>query len=300
MPNRTGHIVFHDASLAVWEEPGTGNVTAEYRRGFKREVFARIVQQLNRLGWACEVPADMVERYSLDFARDHRYCRKGDLQAELRLSGRCIELQMFQDVANVENRNGGRCDFDKERRMPYLLRLEMERTRRRIRDYLCAVFDGYEFKPAKAQCRPAGADALAWVQENVRSCWHYKPALGRRDGEDRPYNNQSADGARVEHGARVWTTDYRGRIVTGTAFYNINNMWWVITGRHAVLNKASFDIFMQQPDDLRRKRNGRQRERRLQDELDKAIKAMRFERAAVLRDLLFPPKSADAPERLAA
>lgn len=296
--DRTGTVHFNDASIDVWENPGS--IDESWRQQFKRDVFARIVQQLNRLGWTCTVPDDMVGRYGFAFARDYRYCRKGDLQAELGVMGRHIELKMFQDVANVSNPNGGRYDFDKEQRMPYLLRLEMERTRRRIRDYLCAVMSGYAFEERGPHVRPLGGDALEWVQQSVRKCWHYKPALDRRDGDERPYNHKSADGGRVEHGARIWTTDYSGRVVTGTAFYNINNMWWVITGRHGLLNKASFEIFTRQPEDIRRKRNERRRAERLKAELDKAVSAMAFERAAVLRDVLFPRTRAEVPERIAA
>lgn len=41
--------------------------------------------------------------------------------------------------------HGGRYESNLEACMPYVLRLEMERTRRRIRDYLCNVFSGYTF-----------------------------------------------------------------------------------------------------------------------------------------------------------
>ncbi|AZD65984.1 hypothetical protein SAMN04489802_4410 [Pseudomonas chlororaphis] len=34
---------------------------------------------------------------------------------------------------------------DKEKHIPYLMRQEMEHTRRRIRTYLCNVFSGYYF-----------------------------------------------------------------------------------------------------------------------------------------------------------
>ena len=44
--------------------------------------------------------------------------------------------------------------------MPYLLRLEMERTRRRIRDYLCAVFSGYRFDPKDPE----------WIASRLKDC----------------------------------------------------------------------------------------------------------------------------------
>lgn len=147
-PARIGSVCFNDASLSIWEEPGRAAMeNAGWESAFKKDVFARIVQQLNRMEWTCEVPAEMVKRYSLSFARNYRSCHKGDLHGELRLSGRHIEFAMWQELHNVSNRNGGRYDFDKEQRMPYLLRLQMEASRRRLRDYLVNVFDGYVFSP---------------------------------------------------------------------------------------------------------------------------------------------------------
>lgn len=293
---RTGRVMFHDAKVAVWEDgisdarrAGGWEGERKWEREFKRDVFLRIVQLLSRMGWTCVVPADMVKRYSRSFAESHRYCRKGDLQGELSVSGRCIDFEMWQDVQNGVNRNGGKYDFDKEQRMTYLQRLEMERIRRRIRDYLCNVFTGYDFQPPREPKRgPTGVTALEWIIAHYKQSWHYKPELGRPDGDENSYNNRSTEGGVVTHGARVWFTDYHGRICTGTAYYNINNMWWVVTGKYDVRNIASFEIYASQPDNLRIKRNGDRRRKQVERELQKAIDAMNFERALVLRDVLFP------------
>ncbi len=104
--DRAGTVHFHDASIHVWEE-SNGPAFGEWERQFKKDVFIRMAQQLRRLGWRTEVPADMVKTYSRSFAENHRYCQKGDLQGFLDLSGRHIEFEMWQDVANGENPNGG-------------------------------------------------------------------------------------------------------------------------------------------------------------------------------------------------
>ena len=50
---RTATIHFGDASFSIWEEwlGGTLQEWDNWERTFKRQVFARIIQQLNRLGW---------------------------------------------------------------------------------------------------------------------------------------------------------------------------------------------------------------------------------------------------------
>lgn len=82
---RSGEIRLGDARMCILENPG--HVDDAYERGFKREVFRRIIQTLNRLGWLVVIPQDKIERYSASFARQFRYCTKGDLKADLKLCG---------------------------------------------------------------------------------------------------------------------------------------------------------------------------------------------------------------------
>ena len=286
--SRTGIIKFHDAKLMVWEE-GIGEArnsgglkgAEAWERQFKHDVFARVVQTLNRIGWSV-MPWKDADAYKA-IALNHRTCSKGDLQAELSVSGRCIELEMWQDVQNVENSNGGKYDFDKERRMTYLQRLEMERTRRKIRDYLCNVFTGYTFEQPKAD-RKTGATALEIIKQRYSESWHFKGDLTKYT--IRESNQRAADGGTINHGAKVWFADYHGRIMAGTAFYNGNNMWWVVTGKYGLHNQAAFEIYTHQPESLRIKRNGKRRLERLKQEMTLAIEVLNFERAAVLRDVL--------------
>lgn len=290
---REGEVRFGDASVGITEDPGrrSWDQWQEYERNFKRQVFKRIVQQLNRLGWSVEVPQDMIEQYSRSFAEGHRYCRKGDLQGFLDLSGRCIKFEMWQDVANGDNPNGGRYDFDKEQRMPYLLWLEMERTRRRLRSYLCNVFSGYEFRADRHDGRmnkrgPGLLTALEWLDRCYKTSWHFKGDTSQYTISD--YNRKSADGEMLNHGQRVWFVDRKGRICTGVAYYNINNMWWVVTGKYDVRNEAAFGLYVECPENPRQRRNGRLRRDRLESELSKAVKSMDFQRAQVIKDILFP------------
>lgn len=284
--NRSGKVSFHDASLHVWEEPG-GQVQPQWEAQFKKDVFLRVVQQLNRLGWTCTVPQDMLTQYSLAFARMHRYCRKGDLQAELGVGGRHIELKMWQDVANVTHRSGGKYEFDKEQKMPYLLRLEMERTRRRIRDYLCGVFSDYSFTPPKPTMGLSGVTAMEYAAHSRRTSGHYVAELDRARICNGGYD-KSADGHQLENGVQVYAQDRRGRIITGIAFYDLNGNWQVVTGRYGMNCVWYKQVWISSPGNLRVKRNADIRRKRLEGELSKAVVAMNFERAATLRDILFP------------
>lgn len=290
--NRQGKVSFGDASLGVWEDPDCPVFSdTDWGQEFKKDVFLRMAQQLRRIGWETEVPADMIKQYGRRFAEGHRYCRKGDLQGFLDLSGRCIKFEMWQDVANGENPNGGRYDFDKEKRMPYLLWLEMERTRRRIRDYLCNVFSDYEFRTDRNDGQmnkrgPGFLTALEWLAGCYETSWHFKGDTSQYKIAD--YNREAADGSMLSHGQRVWFADRKGRICTGVAYYNINNMWWVVTGKYDVRNEASFYLYNSCPDKPRQKRNAKLRRDRLEAELSRAAKSMDFMRGQTLKEILFP------------
>ncbi|MBU9174018.1 hypothetical protein [Burkholderia gladioli] len=300
--HRTGTIVFHDASLSIWEEGLSGSRAAGgfagedcWKRDFKRDVFLRVAQMLRRLGWSCSMPpidAGTAKRYGGNVARwwaeNHRECSKGTLSGELDINGCCVEFKMWQDTQNISNSNGGKYDFDKEDRMTYLQRLEMERTRRRIRDYLCNIFTGYVFEERRTpKIGLMGVTAEEYAASQRRSSGHYRPELDRAS-ISMESNAIARDGGVIEHGARVWALDHQGRFVTGTAYYLLNNNWHVVTGRYGLTHAHTGEIFTRQPENLRTKRNNRERRKRLERELQIAIHDMNFQRAQILKDLLFP------------
>lgn len=208
--------------------------------------------------------------------------------------GASTGLEMWQDVANVKHSDGGRYDFDKEKRMPYLLQLEMERTRRRIRDYLCNVFSGYEFEDSRRLVMGPGrgqVTALEYVLHDQKNSGHYRPELGHarfsNDAQD------SGDGLVIENGMRVYAQDYTGRIVTGNAYYCLNGNWSIVTGRYGKLHNVWHkQVWVNSPGDLRCKRNESTRRKRLEQEMSKAVARMDYQRAAALRDVLFPKDQA--------
>jgi len=298
---REGAVSFGDASVSVWEEsiPSANSVDGFKKRdawelAFKRQVFARIVQTLNRIGWTVVIPP--TKQDSPSFTLGFRDCSKGDLKGELSVSGRCIDFKMWQGF-NTPTRpdHGGRYESNLEGCMPYLLRLEMERTRRRIRDYLCAVFAGYKFdsKHRSIYKRPMQFTAMELIEQSYAESSHFKGDMAdylkkNRYTELPSYNCTSRDGQRIEHGARVWFRGWNGRIGEGIAHYHINNMWWIVTGRYDLRNVSTGDIWVARPENPRVKRNERQRRKRLEGLLAEAVKAMDFDRAKVLKGILWP------------
>jgi hypothetical protein len=299
---REGRVHFGDASLSIWEEgisaardAGGYEAVKAWETAFKRDVFTRIIQTMNRLGWTCTMPeidAHSVKHYGGNVARRaaerKRFCTKGDLKADLEISGRCINLKMFQSV-NCPKRpdHEGRYEWDKEACMPYVMRLEMERTRSRIRDYLCNVFTGYTFKPKDPVMGLMGVTAVEMAAHHRRTSGHYRKELDRAE-ISMASNAIARDGGTIEHGAQVWGIDHRGRVITGTAYYDLNGAWQIVTGRYGMTRLFNNEIFTRCPDKPRVKRNQRERRKRLERLMQDAVKAMDYDRAKVLKSILFP------------
>ena len=301
--SREGRVAFGDASVSITEKgPQLRDCSGWDERmalelKFKRDVFTRVIQTLNRLGFTCVVPPKEEKQHIASFALNYRNCSKGDLKGELGIMGGNITFKMWQGV-NTPTRpdHGGQYESNLEGCMPYVIRLEMERTRRRIRDYLCNVFTGYKFDSKHyssysrtESCGFLGKTAIQKIHAHYAESWHFKGVdwpsyLEKNHGME--YNRKSADGTMLEHGMPIWFTDFKGRICTGIAHYNINNMWWVEAGEYSYTNKACFELFTKQPENLRVKRNQAASKQRLKQQQQQAISSENFERAALLRDII--------------
>lgn len=175
--------------------------------------------------------------------------------------------------------------------MPYVLRLEMERTRRRIRGYLCNVFTDYTMSTRRPSKRMPGETAIESISrrwaESERSTPDKWEEAAREMAERDAYNSKSRDGIRLQHGQKVYTWDRKGRWLVGHA-YSDGGMWNVITGPYTYERKCSSEIIVTRPHDLRVKCNSEERRKRLERLLQEAIKTMDFKRAIVLKGILFP------------
>lgn len=305
--NRSASIIFGDADIVI-REPHPGRQPWDQEKAWEREyrnqVLKRIVQTLNRLGWTCAMPEleerDKRDQYGIaeNFRRNKRVCSKGDLKADLELCGASITFQMFQNV-NAPDRpdHDGRYQSDKEKHMPFLMRLEMERTRRRIRTYLCNIFSGYYFdeewmRKREKKVGPGHLTALQRIQLHYEDSSHFKGVDWdeRKNQSWMSSNLKSADGQMLEHGQTVWFTDYEGRWQRGTALYNINNMWWVVTDPYSYTNECCRELYVAPPEHIRIKVNQKRRRSRLESLMSKAAAALDFKRAEVLKNILFPPE----------
>ncbi|MDR3582494.1 MAG: hypothetical protein P4L67_04445 [Candidatus Pacebacteria bacterium] len=186
-----------------------------------------------------------------------------------------IKLEFFQNFV-TENRNGGKYDFDRLKKMPYLIRLRYQKAVNSIRSML--LKEGFA-----DDSKVTHKSALANVMQRRKELEDFQ-GKGFYARERQSYNITDGDGVALKDGDVRYFYDLNNRLSKATVYHNINNMWWAVFNESRYTNIASFRLFSWKPGLPRRKYP--KPESRIQSLLDTATKHMDFERAIVYRDLL--------------
>ncbi|MBT2909653.1 hypothetical protein PL84_03535 [Vibrio anguillarum] len=286
---RKGKICISDAKIRVNDDTG------DFKNGFdaepilKAKIALRLVAYLKSQGWAFHVPYDdyawleensssrgVKKKGRSKFAEKHRKGIKDGLEVEISANGVGVDIEFWENVVDhtADNSHGGRHIFDKESKMPYRQLCRLRATKLKIINFLTKYHD-YILMDNAHPLFPQRHTGLDLVQKHYDESWHH-------DGSDIwdkslqricEYNARSADGNQIEHGSMVWTRDYKNRWVYGRAMYNINNMWWILSGKWDRYNKANFEIYTSKPADLNvrvsRERATRSLESKIKSAVDK-------------------------------
>jgi hypothetical protein len=222
-------------------------------------------------------------------------------------------FEFFQEVVTV-NRNGGRYDFDKLEKMPYLIRkkfegavaamvahlssrgfVPVERVASPVREmpirFRLGISEGTTAPATEAELSAAAKaffdDSWNGEYERKRGTMRFLrdetgwpaqseiPADGRRD----------RDGNLIVQGAFRLFRDRGGRIARGRVYGGINGMWMVVygPGQRDRTHLSSLELFSGDPRSMPRRSA---KPRPLVSVLDEAVRRQDFERAIVLRDLI--------------
>ncbi|WEK05726.1 MAG: hypothetical protein P0Y65_05585 [Candidatus Devosia phytovorans] len=276
---RSVKVNINDSSVGIWQDCADDPT-------FRSEIFQPLLRQLKRRGWQVSVDADIKSRYP-SLSKNNRIVTRGDLVGSVELTGRVIKVEVWATTWPIDNRNGPRYDFRKLSRMAYLDRLRVLLEHRRIVEWLRGRTDvTVKDLNAGRVCRGAST-ALKFIHDGYDESWHRDKIAGRPLPGPYVRNFTSADGLSIEHGSTVWFAHTDGRIHRGTAYYNLNNMWWVVCGPYVLRNLGAHELFCNAPANLRAKHNQRQRRLKLEAELSSAVRRMDFVRADQLKRILF-------------
>jgi hypothetical protein len=299
-PPRAGQVRMFNTHVGAWEERVD-------ERAMRREFYG-VLAALAARGWALDLEPEALRHYTAIADRQF-YGRKGDLELHASTAGRMMEFEFFQNVANGENPNGGRYDFDKFRRMPRHLRLpcavEMTAVARRM------LARGYTFGDTTAAGAPTLAARVLRIAEGERdrdpfqrleSMWHWHcrerdahgwpvPSTYDRDGKER-----DRDGVPLRCGETRSFRDRHGRLLRGVVFPALNEQWLVIHGAGADGVHRS-ELFHCARPDLEPRRLVPGQGRRLRRELEQAVAANDYRRIAALARVLDRPSARLERER---
>lgn len=215
-------------------------------------ILHRVLNFMKSRGF--EVGRDpQVEKYYKCLSKDHWYGRKGALEFKAKRYPRGFSIEFFQNI-NYVNRNGGEFDFDKHKKMPYLVKLMWINETNRIAEFLKTLDVGNNTKPdykfAEDDIKRKYVDEWHHPQENMDF------SLTELDGTTDKYNfnNTDRDKKTIFNGQIKYFRDYNGRLMRGKVYHNINNMWWVITNKKEYRNIGSFELFNATEEDFKIRR----------------------------------------------
>jgi len=193
------------------------------------EIRAAIIRHLRTRGWRVHLDPIIRRRYPIIHQSYHRG-NKGLLEVKIEVSSWAIRIEFFQNIVR-QNRNGGEYDFEKRRRMPYLIGLAYQLERNRLADMLRERFGILlQLEERRRGIHYIMARRLSIRQSHGWSFYRCEQPL---------YNIQGAHGRPIHTGEIVYfRSRSTGRMLRGIAFHNINSMWWVLLPCGTVLNES--------------------------------------------------------------
>lgn len=202
--------------------------------------FYKILHMLADEGFNVEKDSEILKHYRI-ISRDHWYGRRGDLEFSAHKFPAGFEIIFFQNV-NFENPNGGKYDFDKLGKMPYLIRLQYTLYMRKIIEKLKTLTEVKDTTP------PPAKTAEEKVKRDLVYGWHFFPDMNfnlQTDvREPESYYGVDRNKKPIRNGEIKYFRNRRsGYIMRGRVYYCANMNYWVILNEREAVIVANYDLF---------------------------------------------------------
>lgn len=291
MPEQTFWI--HDSSVMVGIEPTQKDRIGNWVPNWTNH--NRLLRVLKRLGFSLKPDPNIVKYYQI-FTKYHRIGQSGDLFVHCQTYPTGSEFVFYQEVIK-ENPHGGRYDFDKVKKMPYLVRKRFERAVSTLKIDLLSR--GFIERTKVASPIP---DPLIYFNDIWDMPYERARGIHRFERDDTGWPSAKAlgswgrkdrDGAELTHGALRYARDQKGYLLRGRVYGGINGRWMMIygPGSRDHTHVSSHELFTCSPGSVPRKqypnpKKGRKKAvERIRRKMTDAVKAEDFEAAARLRDV---------------
>lgn len=238
-----------------------------------RATYAALLNTLRRNGFTIKQDAEV----SHLIRRDYHVGSRGDLHVYCNHYPTGAKIEFYQEIV-TENPYGGRYDFSKFQKMPYLIRLRFLWEKRCLE----SVLRKRGFVSTDKPLPRTAYEAVEQKRQNIRD--QHGQDFYQRDYARQYGNATDADGNQLHDGDVRYFYLY-GHLQRGVVYHNLNNMWWVVINRTYYHNVASFHLFAYNRD-LHSKRRIFDPAKSIKFKLDKAVKEQNFEKAIGLRDAL--------------
>lgn len=201
------------------------------------QLFIDTMHELGQLGFYVSKDKAVSEL----IRKDYYYGRYNELEFKAHRYPAGFEITFYQNIIH-ENPHGGYYDFDKYEKMPYLQKLIFRKIISKLKIFLesSGICDGTE---------PLLRTSEEKIKYDFVKSWHHKQSdmnfnLSDLNGiTSEKYNNKDRDKKTIYNGQIKYFRDYKGYLMRGTVYHNINNMWWVIINKHQYKNIADFQLF---------------------------------------------------------
>lgn len=211
----------------------------------KENLLEQIFSLLKQRGFIIQTDRRILKEFPI-LADSHWEGEKNDLLFKAEIYPTGFKIEFYQEI-NSKNPYGGYYDFNKLEMMPYLIRCEFIITRK----YICEMIEQEGFVNV---AEPEFKYSIDKVMHKIKSCWHYE------DGKELPgyvfpsYNSTDKNGKQLRNGQVKYFYGYKRRLMRGTIYHNINNMWWVVINKFEYTNVAAFDFFDIEPGNIPERR----------------------------------------------
>lgn len=308
MPSDRSFKVY-DTSVIVFSRSGTPSKKRGHRLSDAPdwETFNRLLDVMTSIGF--EVGRDpQIEQRFPTLGYSHRYGRWADLEFKGETYTTGCKIEFFQNIV-FENPNGGAYDFDRRKKMPYLVGKRFELAVSRLRENLTAR--GFsEIREEKS----ANPDPLAYFNDQWDSEYERKRGVHRFERDETGWPAPSAlnhsqtfdaDKLPIRHGDTLLTRDSKGYLRRGRVWGGINGMWLFVygPGKRDFTHVSHFELFRENSSRaVGRKVHQRATSRlettvkKLQKDVTEAVSTLQLERAQKLIARLgrMPAKASEA------
>lgn len=276
----TLRIKLHGAWIDFWLTDEERQVEANPHHN----MWDDINKYFRKRGFTVKADPETLKNYK-SLSKDRRHGVKKDLHFWAERFGSGFHYEFYQEV-NVENSNGGRYDFNKYQRMPYMVKLSYRNEAMRLAKYCESI-------GMNVRIETPMTDIEHIIDSNNTNLHVHGARIEKLDDlkalmEDyrQDYNILDKNKKQIICGDRKCFYDGNGRIAIGTAYHHINSMWWmVVNGKsHNISAGDLFDFYPEVP--KREPLTKNEKIQRLHSELKKAEGKMNYERCIVLRKLL--------------